>query len=254
MTITEYLQNPYGKGSAISGVTQQKEDMARQFQQLATKFACKIYKYRDEAIFHVIVPSRDRPNVSYDVLLETKMGDMTSSQINVNDVNVKVFSNCPSFIFTYAHAFREKNMTIPWLDNKYRVEVKKKNASSKNEYGIIGMERSLYLACMYLVKTRRTDIAVINSIAVKPTGFKQIASLVRSQDQIMAAVKAKVTDNSAQQPNVVPTTPVADTTQGHEGTSSAERTPMVTKIKALGRQSRTKSTQRSSKVKLTKTI
>lgn len=240
MTINEYLQNPYGKGSAISGVTQQKEDMQRQFQQLASRFACKIYKYRNEAIFHVVIPSRDRPKVSYDVVFETKLNDMTSSEINVNDVDIKVFSNCPSFIFTFAHAFRSRGLIIPWLDNKYRVEVKKKEAASKNEYGIIGMERSLYLACLYLTKTRRTDIAVINSIASKPTSYNQIAALIRNQDQIMASVRAKVPP-SDNQPVTVPVTPVTNRNHGHEGTSSAERMPPISKVKSLDKGVKTKS-------------
>lgn len=254
MTINEYLQNPYGKGSAISGVTQQKEDMLRQFQELASKFACKIYKYRDEAIFHVVIPSRDRPKVSYDVVIETKLNDMTSSEINVNDVDIKVFSNCPSFMFTFAHAFRSKGLVIHWLDNKYRVEVKKKEATSKNEYGIIGMERSLYLACLYLTKTRRTDITIINSIATKPTSFQQIAALVRTQDQIMDSVHAKV-DKSDTTPVAVPVTPVRNRNHGHEGTSSAERVPTVSKTASLNKNPKTKSaTSSPPKTKRTKRI
>ena len=33
MTINEYLQNPYGKGSSFSNVTKQKEDLEAQYNQ-----------------------------------------------------------------------------------------------------------------------------------------------------------------------------------------------------------------------------
>lgn len=259
MTINEYLQNPYGKGSAISGVTKMKEDMMKEYAELLSRFACRIYKYRDEAIFHVVVPSRQRPNVTYDVVLEFKLNNLTSSEISVNNGDFKVFSNCPSFIYTYAHAFRKQGLIISWLDSKYRPEVRKQSATTKNQYDMLGMERSLYLACLYLTKTRRSDLSVINTTAHKPSGFAQIAVHVRTQDQIMEAVRAKILPTDPVAPKGAPGgTLVSRKDAGHEGTPSSAATPKIKSTKKLGSLNSIRKTKpgmaRSIKSKSTKRI
>ena len=192
MTINEYLQNPYGKGSSFSNITKQKEDLESQYNQYSNKFACKIYKHQNNVIFHVIVPSVKKDFVTYDVVLEMNLDTKTAEAVNVNDLEFKCFSNCPSFIFTYAHAFRQKGLLCHWFENKYRKEVKKNTANIKNQYGIIGLERSLYLACIYLKKTGLTRDNVITTISKKVSSYSVIANGVRSQDEIMEKTKMKV--------------------------------------------------------------
>ena len=192
MTINEYLQNPYGKGSSFSNFKDQKVKLENTYNELSSKFACKIYKHQNNIIFHVIVPSSNKDFLSYDVLLEINYDKKTSSEVDANNIDFKCFSNCPSFIFTYANAFRKNNLICRWLENKYRPEVKKNNANIKNQYGIIGLEKSLYLACLYLKKSMRTRDDVIITTSKKVTSYSAIASGVRSQDEIMEKSKLKI--------------------------------------------------------------
>ncbi len=255
MTIAEYLQNPYGKGSAIAGggLQKAKEDMMREYTELLPQFALRIYKYRDEAIFHVVVPSRKRPSVSYDVVLEIRLNDIPSTEVTVENTDFKVFSNCPSFIFTYAHAFEERGMIIKWLDNKYKKEVRKNVATTKNAYNMIGMERSLYLACLYLSKTRHTDLSTINTTSNKVNGFSQIALTIRSQDQVMQSVKPKIKptqDTKTPQPKGSSTGPLDRKTSGESRTDYTKRISKTRdarptgKTKSAGKISRTKRTKK----------
>ena len=193
MTINDYLQNPYGKGSSFSNITKQKEDLESQYNQYSNKFACKIYQHQKNVIFHVIVPSVKKDFVTYDVVLEMNLGDKTAEAIDVNNLEFKCFSNCPSFIFTYANAFRQKGLLCHWLENKYRKEVKKNTANIKNQYGIIGLERSLYLACLYLKKAGRTRADIITTLGKKVTSYSMIANGIRTQDEIMEKTKMKIT-------------------------------------------------------------
>ena len=192
MTINDYLQNPYGKGSSFSNITKQKEDLESQYSQYSNKFACKIYQHQKNVIFHVIVPSVKKDFVTYDVVLEMNLGDKTAEAIDVNNLEFKCFSNCPSFIFTYANAFRQKGLLCHWLENKYRKEVKKNTANIKNQYGIIGLERSLYLACLYLKKAGRTRADIITTLGKKVTSYSMIANGIRTQDEIMEKTKMKI--------------------------------------------------------------
>ena len=192
MTINDYLQNPYGKGSSFSNISKQKEDLEAQYSQYSNKFACKIYQHQKNVIFHVIVPSVKKDFVTYDVVLEMNLGDKTAEAIDVNNLEFKCFSNCPSFIFTYANAFRQKGLLCHWLENKYRKEVKKNTANIKNQYGIIGLERSLYLACLYLKKAGRTRADIITTLGKKVTSYSMIANGIRTQDEIMEKTKMKI--------------------------------------------------------------
>lgn len=192
MTINDYLQNPYGKGSSFSNASDQKAKLEKEYTEYANKFDCKIYKHQNNIIFHVIVPSTKKDYITYDVVIEVNYDTKPSEAVDANDLEFKCFSNCPSFIFTYANAFRQRNLLCKWLENKYRKEVKKNTANIKNQYGIIGMERSLYLACLYLKKSLRTRDDVIKTVSKKVGTYSIIANGVRSQDEIMDKVKMKI--------------------------------------------------------------
>lgn len=191
MNINEYLQNPYGKGSSFSNSTNQKENLEKEYNEYANKFACKIYKHQNNIIYHVIVPSVKKDFISYDVVLEMR-GSKSNEAVDAASLEFKCFSNCPSFIFTYANAFKQRNLLCTWLENKYKKEVKTNTANIKNQYGIIGLERSLYLACLYLKKTGKTRNEVILTTAKKVTSYKSIADGIRSQDEIMEKSKIKI--------------------------------------------------------------
>lgn len=192
MTINDYLQNPYGKGSSFSNFADQKAKLEKEYSENSGRFDCKIYKHQNNIIFHVIVPSVKKDYVTYDVVIEVNYDTKKSEAVDANNLEFKCFSNCPSFIFTYANAFRQKDLLCKWLENKYRKEVKKNTANVKNQYGIIGLERSLYLACLYLKKALRTRDDVIKTISKKVGSYSVIANGVRTQDEIMDKVKMKV--------------------------------------------------------------
>lgn len=192
MTINEYLSNPYGKGSAFSNVTTQRANLDKQYAELQAKIIYRTYLYRNTAIWHVIIPSQKNEKASYDVIIEVPFRENTEEDIQLADSNFRVFSNCPSFIFTYAHVFRGKGMLCNWLLDKYDMSVRKKPPARSNPYGIVGYERSLYLAMKYLKTTGRTIGSVVRSNPIRPHTYGEIAKMVRTQDQIMQYSKSKV--------------------------------------------------------------
>lgn len=192
MTINDYLQNPYGKGSSFSNTSEQKMKLEKEYTEFSSKFDCKIFRHQNNIIFHVIVPSVKKDYITYDVIIEVNYDTKSSEAVDANNLEFKCFSNCPSFIFTYANAFKQRGLLCKWLENKYKKEVKKNTANIKNQYGIIGMERSLYLACLYLKKSLRTRDDVIKTTSKKVGSYSVIANGVRSQDEIMEKAKMKI--------------------------------------------------------------
>lgn len=187
MNMLEYLQNPYGKGAAFAS-KQIIEDYKDQYSKLVTKFEYKVYKNQNHAIFHIVVPSKSNENYNYDVILEFDLDKLKPEEVDIYNLDFTVFSNCPSFIFTYANIFYREKMICKWLLNKYNPEVKKRLATQRNRFDVIGAERSLYLALLFIRQNIISRVSHINNIAIKST-YITIARYVRSQDEIMNAYK-----------------------------------------------------------------
>lgn len=200
MTIGDYLQNPYGKGSAFSSSSKQKDDLDSQFKEISEKIFSKIYRYRDFVIYHVVIPSTKKDSVNYDVVVEVETKNLHEGAGNLESVDFKVFSNCPSFIFTYANVFREYGMLCEWLLPKYNPEVRKNAPVKRNQYGIVGLERSIYLALKHLHFSGKLKVGIYQS-GRKVPGRTEIVNSVRSQQQIMEKVKEKVVLDKAKSVN-----------------------------------------------------
>ena len=194
MTIEEYLKNPYGRGSAFSSSKKQQEDLDKQYLEISERIKCSIYRYRDYVIYHVVIPSTKRDNVSYDVVIEIETKYLHEGDANVEKLDFKVFSNCPSFIFTYANVFRNNKLLCEWLLPKYDKNVRTKAPTQRNAYNIIGLERSLYLALKYLHMTKRTDVSVYKTTGKKISGRNEIIRAVRSQAEILSKTGDKIKD------------------------------------------------------------
>ena len=192
MTIGEYLKNPYGKGSAFSSSLKEKEDLDKQFKELNERINSKIYRYRDFVIYHVIIPSTKKDTVTYDVVIEVETKNLHEGAATLEDLEFKIFSNCPSFIFTYAHVFRGNGILCDWLLPKYNKEVRTKPPAQRNQYGIIGLERSMYLALKHIHSTGKTKFGVYQTTGKKVSGRTEIINNVRSQQQIMDKVREKI--------------------------------------------------------------
>ena len=246
MTIAEYLQNPYGKGSAFSSSSKQKDDLDKQFKQISEKIISKIYRYRDFVIYHVIVPSTKKDFVNYDVVIEVETKKLHEGAANLEGLEFKVFSNCPSFIFTYAHVFRGSGMLCDWLLPKYNKEVRTKAPVKRNQYGIVGLERSVYLALKHLHASGKTHFGVYQTAGKKVHGRNEIINAVRTQQQIMDRVKEKIPahkDPSAFSPKTIATNP-------HANKDRTTRTTVFTKsVKNIKNGKTTKSTKTSKTTK-----
>lgn len=199
MTIREYLKNPYGKGSAFSNSTKQKEELDKQFIEISKDILSRIYRYRDFVIYHVVIPSTKKDSVKYDVVVEVEAKNLSDSATDIEDIPFKVFSNCPSFIFTHAHVFRTNNLLCEWLVPKYNKEVRTNAPSERNPYGIVGLERSIYLAFKHLHSSGQTKVSVYKTTGKKVSGRTEIINSVRTQQQIMDKVREKIPANKNQE-------------------------------------------------------
>lgn len=152
-------------------------------------------------IVHVKVPSRSLTKFYYDVLLEL---EPTPGAVSFGDCNVKIFSNSPSFVYTYAYVFyhldvgdespagKRKSRTgmiidtfsrkiprdrllMPGTESKIGKKVLNNEPSTRNPLGLPYLDSSIYAAIFYLEdvttlpqvmaqKNYRTEAQIFNSV------------------------------------------------------------------------------------------
>lgn len=148
-------------------------------------------------IIHVKVPSETVRNFYYDVLLELSLDGGAKK---FEDCHVRVFSNCPSFVYTYAYVFYhladdergKQSMMIDDLKQKIPKnsimiqDVAQKVGDTplidrpvvRNPYGLPLFDKSIYYAVFYILERldfNRTmynkHISSINAILNEITDF-----------------------------------------------------------------------------------
>lgn len=194
-TIEEYLENPMGKGStAISNRTLIKNDLDSRYQKLLDRykdFYCKCYYEFSDIYIHVKIPSESERENTYDVVIQFIASEKeVLNDINLNRYTFKVFSNCPSFTYTYAYVYNDYDMIIDFLKNKYSNVVLRDNPIVKNPGEIINFEKSIYFACKYIYtnKSKFLNKAALSLISTR-INKQQFSKTIRNTDAIELEIK-----------------------------------------------------------------
>jgi len=192
MNIDEFLKNPVGKGAVIPGKNSLLKDLDNRYTQLINRheFEINIYKKKDKFFFHFIIMTEDpdREN-TYDVIIGFYPTKTTQKlDTTVKRYDIKLFSNSPSFIYTYAYVAKENKMLIVDFYNKFDVNVLKKPPVSRNPGRIMGYEKSIYYACKYLIEHSE----LMNKNYLKrhsDSNYKKLIREIRKDSVILQEIK-----------------------------------------------------------------
>lgn len=166
MTFDQYIQNPMGKANAVISNREMYRNMySMKLDIIMVREMGKVdwFLYKDskkEAYYaHIKVPSELVEKFYYDVVIEfTPAEDMKPSK-DLTNYTAKFYSNDPSFVFTFAHAFIKNGVFINQFKDKMSKEAVKNNAKVKNPMNTVGYVKSLYFA--YLIMKRNNLFAKV---------------------------------------------------------------------------------------------
>ncbi len=242
MNLIQYLSNPSGKGSAVLPTTSIKNDLDNQFNMLRDKMKMKIYTKGNILIYHIGIPSRKSDKVIYDVIIEYNLSKVDPAISTINTLEFNCFSNCPSFTYTYAYIFDKNKILCPWLRDKYSREVLRKAPDTRNEYRIIGFERSIYLALKYITMAGRNKIQQAKFLSTSYRVYSDISRNVLTSDDIDRRYKMAIIERG-QKPSKEATEKTPDKKRGNKTDDYKKRAGMtkVTKTtKRVGTSAKTK--------------
>lgn len=164
MTFEQYIQNPMGvANSVISNREMYRVLYTKKLDQILVReigylnrMEYHLYKDSKRYLAYLKIPSEAIPNFFYDVVIEFTEPEKKDKKLignSLKDYNVRFYSNDPSFVFTFTHAFLKNDMFIKELSDKMSKKALKERADEKNPHNIVGYVKSLYFA--YIIMNRK---------------------------------------------------------------------------------------------------
>jgi hypothetical protein len=181
MKIKEYLSNPLGKGSALLQVREMVQIFDARYEKNKDRMTHRVYRIKKKLYFHIKVPSSIE-GIHYDVVIKFIPDENEQSLMNLD---FQVFSNCPSFIFTYANAYYKRGLIIPEIKRKLTKEAIRKSAEIRNPHGLIGYEYSIYLALKYIMKNKLYNIEWLGSRVIESSTVLNLYRQIQDFESLM---------------------------------------------------------------------
>ncbi len=154
ISIRQYVDNPYRGASFLASRKIIKEGLNRTFikllQNYRQQFFAVPYRYPNgDVVFHVRVPSEEYKDnkIVYDVLFRIEFDNSKRYSLR----NVKLFSNSPSFLFTYSYVYYHSDLIIDEFVSKLPTVAITTPPAVRNPFETLGFEKSTYMAARYLL-------------------------------------------------------------------------------------------------------
>lgn len=231
MLLKEFMQDnmPLSKGSVKIPIKGIRDNYRARYETLSKSkpFIHDVYKINPGGrnIVHVKVPSETVDKFYYDVLLEVEPGPLARS---LEQCHVRFFSNCPSFVYSYAYIFYHLNvdgetpikppktkssgaiipmlltkiprsrLLMPGTEEKLGDAVLDNAPDTRNPHRLIMLDKSLYYAIFYLednvplntiLKTRRYRTE--GQVVAAVSDFESLMAKRKQQERKQRQIKAR---------------------------------------------------------------
>ena len=151
----EYISNPLGnKNTVFSSREMYKNMYTEKYNLLMVRenSNIKYNLYKDKNNYYILlkIPSEKVKDFYYDVFIQFIPTKTSSLERTLDNYIAKFYSNDPSFVYTFAHAFIKNNMFVEDLKPKMSKLAIKKDAKEKNPDNQIGYVKTLYFAYLFM--------------------------------------------------------------------------------------------------------
>lgn len=209
MKLQEYINNPMGKGDASLGANRivavniLKEKYRILTNHKKIKMLCYKASLYDKYYIHLVIPTESERTNSYDVVFEFSTKEKDKSATGIDNYDVRVFSNSPSFAYTFAYVYAKNNIAIDYLiSKKLGKTFVKQSPDMRNRHQIVNYEKYVFFGAMHIIESGVLNNRMKLDNRCNPTMMNIFPGRVRSLDDIMkeyevAAAKLKKTNKVA---------------------------------------------------------
>lgn len=183
MLLTEFFNNPMGKGSAALNINAIKDKFDKRYNNFYKDISHKTFFIKDNIYISINIPSSVK-GIFYDVVIKFTPNNK-SAGVSVIDMDYQFFSNSPSFLYTYANAYSRKKLLIKELNKKLSKEMIKNMAETRNPYNIISYDYTIYSALKYILLNGYDKISTLKMMEDnKTSSLKDLLNSVQDWDTL----------------------------------------------------------------------
>ncbi len=258
MTFDQYIQNPMGiANSVISNREMYRTLFTNKLDKILVREAGRInnienHMYKDTKrkryIAYIKIPSEAIENFFYDVLIEFTEPSKTKDKVTVgsalNKYNVRFYSNDPSFVFTFTHAFNKNGIFFTDYADKMSQRAIKEKATQKNKYDVVGYVKTLYFA--YIIMSRK---GLFNKNV-----YNELYSEKEVKTHVMEADKKIELRIQASQKKALDNKKAKEDYKRRKKEKTEKEIPIKNKIKKMGNIGSSKTTPKVKQVKNSRVI
>lgn len=179
LTMQQFLKNPTGKSSAAFArrdliIANLEKRFATLYKKRAKDFKVETYSYQGTYIFKFKIPSEKYEGLKYDVVIQFIPIGNSGKDLTLNNYALKIFSNSPAMMFTYAYVFNKNEMIIDFLIDKCSKRSLNEPPKIKNPQEMFGFEKSVYFSLLYIKQENlHAKVNIKPSPLINIKGFKK---------------------------------------------------------------------------------
>ena len=138
-------------------------------------------EYKSDKIFYDVIIELSPPNKSY------------LNNESVRDYDVRVYSNCPSFTYTFTYVYYKKDALIKMPKGAYTRKALSKAPKVRNPLLLFGIEKTLWFAICYIDKNRLFKRSNLEALVKDDSKLKDLIKehKIIGQDQKLEEVMAR---------------------------------------------------------------
>ena len=138
-------------------------------------------EYKSDKIFYDVIIELSPPNKSY------------LSNESVRDYDVRVYSNCPSFTYTFTYVYYKKDALIKMPKGAYTRKALSKAPKVRNPLLLFGIEKTLWFAICYIDKNKLFKRSNLEALVKDDSKLKDLIKEYKiiGQDQKLEEVMAR---------------------------------------------------------------
>ena len=202
MIKVQQIVKPFNSGFSAVSIKYLLEDLQHRYVANISDFVkIKVIKEKDTYYVLLKLPSESNSkypesnHIFYDVILELIPPNKNAlNEDKLRDYDVKVFSNCPSFVYTFTYVYYKKGALINMPKGFYTRKAISSAPKSRNPLLLFGIEKTLWFSICYMDDRRLWKRDVLDSMVDEKTKLKDAIKEfnIVGQDQKLQEVEIRI--------------------------------------------------------------